>query len=196
MAAQSRREDAALRDHQQMLSTIVDSSQDWIWALDLSGHHTYSNHAVERILGYSPQEFQGMGLDLLHPEDRKVVDAKWPDRVRARQGWQNIVLRWRTKGGEYRYLESTAVPILGLQGQLQGFRGVDRDITEQEQARRLLQQSEERYRGLVNTMKDIIYSVSADGKIVFIGPQVNRYGFTVEEMVSHASRRSRRRYWI
>lgn len=129
----------ALREQQQMISAIVESSQDWIWAMDLRGRHTYSNRAVEKILGYSPAEFAGMGLDLVHPEDRQTVDGRWPAWIEARKGWQNIVLRWRTKTGNFRHLESTAVPILGTQGEVLGFRGVDRDITERKQAEDALQ---------------------------------------------------------
>jgi PAS domain S-box-containing protein len=47
-----------------------------------------------------------------------------------------------------------------------------------------LKNSEERYRQLVDTMHDIVYSVSADGDVLFIGPQVRRYGYTVEELIS------------
>jgi PAS domain S-box-containing protein len=131
MMGQSRHETAVFRDLQEVLNAFVNSSMDWIWAVDLSGHHTYSNHAVERILGYSVEEMQGMGVTvLLHPEDRETVEARWPDWVTARQGWRNLVLRWRAKDGHYRYLDSTAVPIIDPHGELQGFCGVDRDITE------------------------------------------------------------------
>ena len=129
-----KRAEEELHDREAMIGALVETSQDWIWALDLNGRHTYSNHAIEKILGYTPDEFRGAGLDLLHPEDRKVVDTQWPEWVEARQGWQNLVLRWRTRNGYYRYLESTAVPILSPEGEMQGFRGVDRDITDRKEA--------------------------------------------------------------
>ena len=58
------------------------------------------------------------------------------------------------------------------------------NVLERKRVAESLQQSEERYRSLVSTMQDIIYSVSVDGRILFIGPQIERYGFTVEEMIS------------
>jgi len=48
--------------------------------------------------------------------------------------------------------------------------------------KRLLE-SEERYRGLVSSMHDIIYVVSAEGLIQFLGPQIERYGFNLKELV-------------
>lgn len=143
MARWGEKKDGVLSKHQQMLDAIVASSQDWIWAMNLDGRHTYSNRAVEKILGYTLEEFHGIGLNLLHPEDRRFVDAMWPDWVKECHGWKNVVLRWRTKQGHYRYLESFAAPILGTGGELLGFCGVDRDITERKRAQENLQISEE-----------------------------------------------------
>jgi len=133
----------ALRERQEMINAIVETSQDWIWAIDTSGRHTYSNPAIESILGYTPEEFKGIGLDLVHQEDRHTADSQFAGGLKARQGWNNVVLRWRSKNGTYRYLESTAVPILGPQGELLGFRGVDRDITERKQAEDALRQAQD-----------------------------------------------------
>ncbi len=137
--------DEALREYQQMINAIVETSQDWIWTIDLSGHHTYSNPAVEKILGYSSAEIRQIGIEeLIHPEDRWIIDSQWPGWVETRQGWSNLVFRWRCKDESYRYLESTAVPIVGPDGELLGFRGMDRDITERIQVENALRASEAR----------------------------------------------------
>ncbi|MFO1425247.1 MAG: PAS domain S-box protein [Candidatus Competibacteraceae bacterium] len=137
--------DEALREYQQTINAIVETSKDWIWALDLSGHHTYSNPAVEKILGYSPDEMRYTDMEqLIHPEDRWIVDSQWPDWIETRQGWNNLVVRWRRKDDSYRYLESTSIPVLGPDGELLGFRGVDRDITERVQVENALRASEAR----------------------------------------------------
>jgi two-component system cell cycle sensor histidine kinase/response regulator CckA len=120
----------ALREQRQTISAIVETSQDWIWAIDLAGRHTFSNPAVERILGIAPAEFQGRGMELMHPDDRRLIEERWAGWVAAKQGWSNLVLRWRHRDGSWRQLESTAVPILGRDGGLLGFRGVDRDVSE------------------------------------------------------------------
>lgn len=132
---EQKRTEEALREHQETIQSIVETSQDWIWALDTEFVHTYSNPAVEQILGYHPEDMIGKGsIRLMHPEDAEKLReplAKW---IAEKKGWSDLIVRWRHKDGSYRYLESNAVPILDAGGELIGFRGVDRDITERKQA--------------------------------------------------------------
>ncbi|MHC4695820.1 MAG: PAS domain S-box protein [Planctomycetota bacterium] len=133
--AERTRAEEALREREEMIRALVETSQDWIWSIDLQGLHTYSNPAIEAILGYRPDELIGRwSLGLIHEDDRKLIEARLPDWIAAKCGWNNLEIRWRHKNGSCRFLESNAVPILSAQGELRGFRGVDRDITERKQA--------------------------------------------------------------
>ena len=125
----------ALREREQESQAFVETSRDWIWSIDLQGTHTYSNPAVEAILGYTPDELiGGVSLELLHPDDRRDIEARLPEWIGEKRGWRNQVLRWRHKNGDWRWLESNAVAIFDSAGNLSGFRGVDRDITERLEA--------------------------------------------------------------
>lgn len=120
-----------LREQAETIRSIVDTSQEWIWAIDLQGNHTYSNPAIEQILGYPLDEFMGLSIfDLMHDEDRHLVEIEMPRWIAEKRGWQDLVIRWMHKDGNWRYLESSAVPIIDVNGHVVGFRGVDRDITE------------------------------------------------------------------
>ncbi len=130
----------ALFETKERIRSIVETSQDWIWAIDARGRHSYSNAAVQAILGYSPEEIVGVSnLERIHPEDMARVQALLPESVRTRSGWDNLVVRWRHKDGSWRFLESNAVPIVDAHGGLAGLRGVDRDITERKRAEDRLQ---------------------------------------------------------
>jgi len=140
-----KRAEEALRDREEMISALVETSRDWIWSIDANGIHTYSNPAVEEILGYSPDELIGKrSLDLMHEDDRRMVEARLPNWVAEKRGWANLIVRWRHKNGGYSYLESSAVPIFDSEGGLVGFRGVDRDITERKLTEEALKTSEQR----------------------------------------------------
>lgn len=124
-----------LRTNEAKFRSIVETSQDWIWEMDLSGKHTFSNTRISDILGYSIDDFLTMELlELVHEEDRQEVEAKLPQLISEKSGWRGWVLRWRHKDGSYKFLESDAHPILNESGELVGFRGVDRDITERKKA--------------------------------------------------------------
>jgi len=133
----------ALRKKEETIRALVETSQDWIWSIDVQGIHTYSNPAIEKILGYTTDELIGRSsLELMHDEDRQVVEAKLPQWIKEKCGWKSLILRWRHKDGSWCWLESKAAPIFDAAGELIGFRGVDRDITERKRAEEALRTSE------------------------------------------------------
>lgn len=139
-----KRTEEALRESEETIRALVESSRDWIWAIDVQGFHTYSNPAIEKILGYHVDEVVGkQSLALMHEDDRRMIEGLLSDWIAAKSGWNNLLIRWRHKDGSYRYLESNAVPILTVQGELRGFRGVDRDITERKLAEEKLKKKNE-----------------------------------------------------
>ena len=125
----------SLRESEEAFRAVIETSQDWIWAIDIDGRHTFSNPAVENILGYTPKEIIGRNtIDLIHEDEKSWFKINFENWVHQEQGWSNVVLRWRHKNGQYRYLESNAVPYFDPLRKLIGFRGVDRDITPRKQA--------------------------------------------------------------
>ena len=130
------------RQQDKKFRAFVETTQEWIWAIDREGKHTFCNPALQTILGYSPEEFVGKdSLAYLHDEDRPKVQEMLKEKNSKKEGWSGLVLRWRHKDGSFRFLESTAVPILDQAGELAGYRGADRDITERMRAEESLRQS-------------------------------------------------------
>ncbi|EQD46007.1 PAS/PAC sensor protein, partial [mine drainage metagenome] len=124
----------ALRESEERFRTIVETTEDWIWEMDLHRIHNYVNSSVTEILGYLPTEVMGRdALELMVDADRAEVERVLPDLVAAKQGWQRWTLRWRHRDGSIRVLESTAHPVLDRAGALIGYRGIDRDVTERVQ---------------------------------------------------------------
>lgn len=138
----------ALRTSEEKLNSIVSTSQEWIWSKDLTGVYTFSNPAVRDILGHSPDDILGRAVanSLVHKEDLLLMKELLSRSIALKTGWSNIVMRWMHKDGTYRYLESSAVPMLDQSGSLYGFQGTDRDITIRKQSEDDVRESEERYR--------------------------------------------------
>jgi PAS domain S-box-containing protein len=135
----------ALKESEEKFRSIVETTNEWIWAIDLAGKHSYTNPAIEHILGYTVEEILGVDVfDFLHPEDRKEFEKLLPQYILERRGWTGLVLRWKHKHGGYRYLESNGLPVIDPAGNLVGYRGADRDITERKLAENALAQQAER----------------------------------------------------
>jgi two-component system cell cycle sensor histidine kinase/response regulator CckA len=156
----------ALRTREERFRALVETTEEWIWAIDLAGRHTYSNPGVHRMLGYSPEEILSRETwALLHPEDRARVDALVHEKSAAGQGWSGLELRWRHKDGSYRFLESNAVPILDAEGRLIGYQGADRDVTQRKLAEEALRASEERLRSWIEQTSDAVFCYEYDPAI-------------------------------
>ena len=137
--AERKAAEQALRESEEKFRAFVETTREWIWAIDCQGCHTYSNPAVKEILGYAPEELVGQNcLTFLHEEDREQMAYLLPIFIADQWGWRDLVLRWRHKDGTVRFLERNATPILDHEGQVVGYRGTDRDITERIQVEQAL----------------------------------------------------------
>lgn len=87
---------------------------------------------------------------------------------------ENIVIH---KDGYPVVLETSGVPYFNIDGELLGYRGVDRDITNRKRAEEALRQSESKYRSMMESMVDSVYICSPEYKIEYMNPaMVRRYG--------------------
>ena len=172
-----------LRESEDRYRDIVENTRDWIWAIDVDGRYTYSNHQLEHILGYSVHEFAELPLSqLIHPEDRLEVEARLSSRVAEEWGWEGLVVRFRHKDGSYRYLESNAHPIVDNGGIIRGFRGVDRDITERQKAEDTITEMLERLEALTKAAFDG-FAIVADGTYLEVSEHFARnLGYEPEEL--------------
>ena len=140
-----RRAEAERRESEERFRAIVETTEDWIWEADTEGRLTYSNPAVERILGYRSDELLGRnGFELMHEEDREALEERFLACAAEGRGWSRIVSRMQHRDGAYRYLESSGLPVLTQAGEVTGYRGTDRDVTERVQAEHLREQLEEK----------------------------------------------------
>ena len=97
----------------------------------IKGKITYSNNAVEDILGYSAGQVVGrLPCDFLKPEDVTRAQQTFKELVEGKRPIRTIVIRFLHRDGSDVMLEARGQPILDEKEALIGYRGICRDITD------------------------------------------------------------------
>jgi diguanylate cyclase (GGDEF)-like protein/PAS domain S-box-containing protein len=120
-----------LQDRESRLQDIIDTSADWIWECDADGLFTFSSPAVSDVLGYLRHEVLGRSYrDYITTDDQPRLEAVFQARRRASSN-APVTMRWKHKNGAVRWLQRKMVAVCGENGDVRGFRGIDRDVTMQ-----------------------------------------------------------------
>jgi len=146
------------------LQTIFDVSLDIITIADSeTGVFKRVNPAFTKTLGYTEDELLGKSfIEFLHPEDRhSTLAAMDEDKERGKKP-RTLENRFRTKSGDYRWLEWSNLEDLGNGTSF----AVARDITERKAAEKRLKMSERKFRSYVDNAPDGIFVANREGRYI------------------------------
>ncbi|XSG76803.1 PAS domain S-box protein [Herpetosiphon llansteffanensis] len=134
------------------------------------------NRAAEEIYGWPAQEAIGKRFSHLVPTEYIYNDTR--DQASARlieqSFWQGEVYQY-TRNGQKLHMLSSVSLIKNTQGQIQGTVGINRDITAYKQATQALQESEQRFRTLTESLPQLIWTCSIDGSCDYLSQQWVQY---------------------
>lgn len=126
------------------LAAIVESSDDAIVSKDLNGTITSWNKSAERLFGYPAEEAIGQHITLIIPSERGSEEETIINKIRRGERIEHLeTVRLRKDGGEIE-VSLTISPIRDAAGRIVGASKIARDISEQRQTERLLQENEQR----------------------------------------------------
>jgi PAS domain S-box-containing protein len=164
------------------LAAVVASSADAIESLSLDGTILTWNQAAEDLYGYTAEEAIGRPLDLIVPDDRTSEIARTIAAVRAGDNmW--FETRRRRKDGSQVEVAVDAAPIRTPDGNVIGISKVTHDISERRRAEATLQEREEQFRTLANSVPQLVWMANSDGWIVWYNDRWYEYtGTTPEQM--------------
>ena len=127
-----RQAEVSLQKSIQRFEHVVSCSMDWIWETDREGRFTYSSSIVTQMLGYPMEDILGKPqYELLTRSERERLGPEMLQLGVTQKGIFRERYKLLTREGRIVIHESTAAPILDAQGQVAGYRGVNRDITSQ-----------------------------------------------------------------
>jgi PAS domain S-box-containing protein len=181
-----KRKENALRESEERFRTLTERTSDWIWEVDRNGIYTYASPKVKDLLGYESDEVIGQTpFDFMPTDEAQRVSRLFQDIVRSKEPFQGLENTCIHREGRHVTLETSGVPIFDTEGNLLGYRGVDRDITQRIQAEKALRERERHYRLLIESIPSVVWVTSQVGRTVFISSNVTKvYGYTPDEILA------------
>jgi len=166
----------SLKKSEERYRLIFEQSGEGIFIFEAEGEDRGKivevNAAGAAIHGYSPGELLTM----------KITDLDVPENLKGAPARFEAVLRGEWIGGEMNQVrkDKTIIPIDFRAGLLELDEHkyvftILRDISERKQAELALQESEKKYRTILENMQDLFYRTDRDGKITMISPSGARY---------------------
>ena len=137
-----RRKTRELRDSQNRLALIVDSSQDAIIGKNLDGIITHWNKGAEQIYGYTAQEMIGRSISVLAPQDRADEIPAILEKIRKGQRVEYFESVRVTKDKRHLSVSISVSPIHDSDGRVVGASTIARNITAQKKIEDQLRQSQ------------------------------------------------------
>lgn len=145
--------DRSIRDR-----LIADSICDMIWEIDYVTKEFHVSSTWKRFLGYEEEEYDkciNCWQDIVHPEDQKRVTELLNEHIEDKTNIFSAKYRVRTKNGSYKWVAGRAKAYKDCSGEVTYIAGFHTDIS----AHVALEESEDKYKTLFNSVKDAIFLV-------------------------------------
>jgi len=166
--------------------TAVEEAPDGVQITDLSGKIIYSNKAVQKIYGFSPQEYYGRHVSEMN------VDAEFAGKVilpaiRKKGGWAGELLVKHKDGSAFPIRLTTSL-IKGSKGEPIAMVGIVRDITERKHSEEALRELNARLHTLIHEIPDMVFFTDTAGKYLLANKATERFmGLSQEELIGRTN---------
>ena len=144
-----RRTTEELATSEEYFRLLAENSSDLIRTHDLSAKLLYVSPSVERMLGYTQEEFMAFApLELVHPDDRAMLAPDPDSPISERHKHAPLEYRILHKDGSYRWLEISFASRRDADGNVSGIQSSARDVTDRRLAQQRLTTHAEQLRNL------------------------------------------------
>lgn len=171
------------------LAAVVDSSDDAIIGITVTGLITSWNKGAERILGYTEREVIGKDVALIIPEDRIDEKKYILQKVRKGSKVEHFPTIRKTKNGTLITMSLTVSPVRNGNGTVIGASKMARDITREQIGHETMRQYAERLQ-ILNSMaktisekldvRDILQKVT-DATTQLVGAEFGAFFYNIKD---------------
>lgn len=126
----------AKEEYEQKQQDLLNSIHGWAWETDLNGTIAFVSENISRCLGYESDQLVGKNVyDLMDSNDVKTAKQAFSESAKKQKPVKNL-LNWnKTRNNAKICVITNAVPFFDENDNLQGFRGVNTDITNEQTAK-------------------------------------------------------------
>jgi len=180
----------ALVESKEKYQTLLESIEEVYFEVDLKGNFTFFNDSLPKILGYSKDELIGMNnRNYMSPESSKEIFVLFEEIYKTGKPVRKYGYEVIKKDGTHRFHQLTASLMRDKNGNPIGFCGIGHDITERKQIEDMHQKNEEKYRMILENIKEGYFEVDIAGNFTFFNDQMCQIlGYSRDEMMGMNSR--------
>jgi PAS domain S-box-containing protein len=162
--------EGALRASEEVFRALSLSSPLGVFMTDLDGRMEYTNSRCREIFGLTLGQCVGEGwMQAIDHADNQRVLGEWYAGVRSAKP-VDLEFRLRRGDGTVRWVRLRGDVRFSTATKPEGYVGTVEDITARKRAEAAVLQSEQRYRSLVDTAKDVIFVITPGGTLASLNP--------------------------
>ncbi|HEY9808873.1 MAG TPA: PAS domain S-box protein [Halomicronema sp.] len=148
----------ALKTSEERFRNLVETTNDFVWEINLDGVYVYASPSVQEILGYKSEEMIGKNIfNYMPKKESDKIKVILKDIFVNQKQFHCLENINQHKNGSLVVLESNGMPVFSNDGILCGYRGINRDITERKQAEKALQDTQLFIQRVADAVPGIIY---------------------------------------
>ncbi|MGD2269566.1 MAG: PAS domain S-box protein [Desulfobacterales bacterium] len=184
---EKKRSEKALMESERKYRLLVRNLPNVVYKGYIDGSIDFFDDKIEKITGYSKEEFLSREknlLDLIYQEDRDDAKEKFIQALKTDNSYLREY-RITSKSGEIKWVEEGGQIIYGENGEIEFITGAFLDITERKLAEQALHESEEKYRSLFDSGPNPIFVLDRDSlQILDANPMAEEtYGYAKNDLI-------------
>jgi len=180
-----KRAENALLEERNKLASVLSATPDFQVVKDRKGIYQLVNPAFCNFIGKKEGDIIGKTDYELFPKDEAKIYHE--DDLRVISSGESLLQDEHVTGpgGKKIWLQVAKKPLLDAKGDVSGVLISVRDISDRKRSEQALLQSEEKFRALVETASDLIWSVDKEGRYTYLNPEATRtiFGYEASEML-------------
>jgi len=185
-----KRAEEALREGERFLSSIFSSIQDGISILDTELNILRVNPAMEQWYSHAIPLIGKKCFEAYHGRTERCEVCPTYQTINTGKGAYEVVPKTGKGGKIVGWLDLFSFPLVDTSTKkMNGVIEYVRDITERKRAEETLQQSEEKYRTILENIEDAYYEVDLPGNLTFFNDSLCRLvGYSEEKLMGMNNR--------